>query len=197
MEKRRTVGQYRLIDLGMWLMMLAVFETIVLKAALRWFPAQAYYVSVVPAICAIVYMRWGAWGLLHAVIGGAVTGLNMGLDNRGMLVYTLGNALSIGALGLIKALGSGRIRKDALMTLLYGLVVFMLMLAGKALTALILSSGKNLIGALLSFAPEVITLLFTLVIVWISRRLDGVFEPQREYLSRIQSQQEQERGENP
>ena len=197
MERRRTVGRYRLIDLGMWLMMLLVFETVVLKAATRWFPAQAYYVSVVPAISAIVYMRWGAWGIVHAVLGGVVTGVNLRLGRTGVLIYTLGNALSVGALGLIRLMGSDAVRTDAVRTMLYGFAVFALMLAGKALAGLVFRMDASLGRMLLRFAPEIITLLFTEVVLWIARRQDGVFEPQREYLKRIQKQQEQERGENP
>ena len=172
-----------------------VFESLVVRAALKWFPAQAYYVSVVPAIAAIVYMRWGAWGVIHAVLGGAVTGLMMGFGKDGILIYMLGNALSVLAVGLIKLFGSESLRKDVLKTLVYGLTVFVLMLAGKALVAVAL--GSPIKQAFTAFAPEVVILLFTEVILWIARRLDGVFEPQAHYVRRVQQEQEQERGENP
>ncbi|MBQ9409270.1 MAG: hypothetical protein IJU28_07795 [Clostridia bacterium] len=195
MEKRRSLSLYRLIDIAIWLALMLVFESLVVRAALKWFPAQAYYVSVVPAIAAIVYMRWGAWGVIHAVLGGAVTGLMMGFGKDGILIYMLGNALSVLAVGLIKLFGSESLRKDVLKTLLYGLTVFVLMLAGKALVAVAL--GSPIKQAFTAFAPEVVILLFTEVILWIARRLDGVFEPQAHYVRRVQQEQEQERGENP
>ncbi|MBQ6646545.1 MAG: hypothetical protein IJM56_07685 [Clostridia bacterium] len=195
MEKRRSLSLYRLIDTAIWLALMLVFESLVVRAALKWFPAQAYYVSVVPAIAAIVYMRWGAWGVIHAVLGGAVTGLMMGFGKDGILIYMLGNALSVLAVGLIKLFGSESLRKDVLKTLLYGLTVFVLMLAGKALVAVAL--GSPIKQAFTAFAPEVVILLFTEVILWIARRLDGVFEPQAHYVRRVQQEQEQERGENP
>ena len=195
MKKRRSLSLYRLIDTAIWLALMLVFESLVVRAALKWFSAQAYYVSVVPAIAAIVYMRWGAWGVIHAVLGGAVTGLMMGFGKDGILIYMLGNALSVLAVGLIKLFGSESLRKDVLKTLLYGLTVFVLMLAGKALVAVAL--GSPIKQAFTAFAPEVVILLFTEVILWIARRLDGVFEPQAHYVRRVQQEQEQERGENP
>ena len=195
MGKQRTAAQYRLIDLGLWLAIMLVFETVVLKAALSWFAAQAYYISVVPAVTAIVYMRWGAWGILHAVLGGLITGFNMGFGWEGILVYALGNALSIGAWGLLRLMGPENTRKDVLKTLLYALAVFLLMLLGKALAACLFD--RSVYRTLITFAPEIVILLFTEVVIWIARRLDGVFEPQEAYLIRIQKQLKQERGENP
>ncbi len=195
MDRRRSFGRYRLIDLGLWLIIMAVFETIVARAALSWFPAQAYYVSVVPVVSAIVYMRWGAWGIIHAIAGGAITCLAMGFESNVYLAYVLGNALSLGACGLIRLMGSEKIRADALKTLLYGFVVFLLMIAGRSLVMLL--QGASLQQIYRRFAPEIVTLLFTEVIVWIVKRLDGVFEPQGQYVKRISKEQEQERGENP
>ena len=65
------------------------------------------------------------------------------------------------------------------------------------LTVLLLLSlftGAALSAALGFFTTDVVTLLFTLVIVWIVRRLDGVWEDQRHYLLRLREEQEKERG---
>ena len=37
-------------------------------------------------------------------------------------------------------------------------------------------------------------LLFTLVLIWIARRLDGIFEDQKHYLLRVHEQEQEERG---
>ena len=64
------------------------------------------------------------------------------------------------------------------------------MLTGRALIALIFSAPlKTLI---LYYTPEVITLLFTLVALWIVRRLDGLFENQIHYLKRIHREMQSE-----
>ena len=72
MHKRRTVKQYRALDLAMFALMLTVAETLAVTAARRWFPNEPYTVSVTPAITAIVMMRWGPWAAVPAVLGGAL-----------------------------------------------------------------------------------------------------------------------------
>ena len=44
------------------------------------------------------------------------------------------------------------------------------------------------------FTTDVVTLLFTLTVLWIVRRLDGIFEDQNHYLARVSAEQERERG---
>ena len=182
-----------MIDLGFWVAILSVFETICVRAAVRWFPGELYWISVVPAVTAILYVRWGAWGLLYAVYGGALTSFTIGFPVEGYAIYALGNVLSIGALFVIKLFGRVALKSDALKGLLYGLAVFLLMEAGKVLVSIVL--GWKLRDAVGTFAPEIVTLLFTEVVIWIVRRLDGMFEYQPHYVARIQEELENERGE--
>ena len=76
--------------------------------------------------------------------------------------------------------------------LAYGLGVTLLLQAGRFLTAVALGTAADL--ALGFFTTEAVTLLFTLLILWIVRRLDGVFENQDHYLLRLQAEEEKERG---
>ncbi|MBQ3668365.1 MAG: hypothetical protein II920_03960 [Clostridia bacterium] len=187
------MGRYRLIDLGIWLVILAVFEAVAVNAAVR-FTGQPYWVSVVPALCAIVMMRWGAWAGIHALVGGLVTSLAAGAGTRMCLIYGAGNLMGLAALLLIKLFGKEKLRGDALKSLLFAFTVFVLMQSGKALMSLALGEApKQTIGL---FAPEVVSLLFTLILIWIVRRLDGVFEDQKKYVARVQKEQEKERGDS-
>ena len=72
------------------------------------------------------------------------------------------------------------------------LMVTLLMQLGRALLAVVF--GYSLVAALGFFTTDVITLLFTLVLIWIARRLDGIFEEQNHYLLRLQKQENEERG---
>ena len=77
-------------------------------------------------------------------------------------------------------------------TLVFGAAVLLLMQLGRAAVALLL--GNPLTAALGFFTTEAVTLLFTLLILWIVRRLDGVFENQDHYLLRLRAEEEKERG---
>ena len=102
------------------------------------------------------------------------------------LVYGLGNLLSLAALLLLNAWGKEETRKDALRSIAFALVTALLMQLGRAIVALAL--GNGLLLSLGFFTTGVITDLFTVVVVWISRRLDGIFEDQIHYLLRIQKE---------
>ena len=127
MRGKRTIGQYRTMDLAMFAVMLAVFESLVVIAARRWFPNEPYTVSVTPAITAIVLMRWGPWAGLHAALGGAVFCMVSGANAGQYAIYVLGNLLSLGALGLVKAYSPEGIRESVLKSLLFGGCVVLLM----------------------------------------------------------------------
>ncbi len=172
--------------------MLFVFEGIIITASTRWFPGEPYTVSVVPLIVALVLMRWGPWAGVHAALGGLVFCLFSGADARQYVIYCGGNLFSLGALALLKALGDENIRRDALKTWLFGAAVMALMFLGRAVLSLFF--GAAVTAALGFFTTEAVTVLFTLVILWIVRRLDGVFENQNHYLLRLREEQEKERG---
>ena len=186
MAKQRSLGQYRAIDLFCFALMLAIFEPVLRFAATKLFPAEPYTVSVVAAITAIVMMRWGSWASVHAVFGGVLACLLARARWDQYLIYGLGNLLSLLSLLLLRAWGKEQTRKDVLQSIGFGLVTALLMQLGRAITALVL--GNDLALCLGFFTTGVITDLFTVVVVWIARRLDGIFEDQIHYLLRIQKE---------
>ena len=190
MRAQRTIRQYRAMDLAMFAVMLAVFESLVTVAARRWFPNEPYTVSVTPAITAIVLMRWGPWAGLHAALGGVVFCLVSGAGLSHYAVYALGNLLSLAALLPIRMFSAEGIRQSVVKSLAFGMCVTLLMQLGRAAISVIM--GFPLSAAPGFFTTDAITLLFTLVLVWIVRRLDGMFEAQSHYLQRLH--QEEERG---
>lgn len=191
MVKERTVGQYRAIDLIMFSLMVLIGEWLVVNAAGKWFPDQLYVFSITPVITAIVMMRWGPWAAIHAALGGAVLCWNLGGTPGQYLVYCGGSLLGLGALAMLKLLGKERVRGDALITILFGVLTALLMQAGRALLSL--TAGGTAAGMLDFFTKDVITLLFTAVVIWIARRLDGIFEDQINYLLRISKEKEEEK----
>jgi len=188
----RTVKSYRAIDLALFAGMLIIFESVIVRASTQWFPNEPYTVSVTAVITAIVLMRWGLWAGIHAILGGLVFCVCSGAEPKQYLIYCGGNLLSLAAVFLIRGLGEENIRADALKTVLLGLAVAVLMQAGRAALSLILGAAPAQAAGF--FTTDVITLLFTCVIVWIVRRLDGVWEDQQHYLLRLREEQEKERG---
>ena len=82
---------------------------------------------------------------------------------------------------------------DPVWTILYGAFTLLMMQTGRAVVAMIL--GGSLREALMFYATDALSYVFTAVILWIARRLDGIFEDQKAYLVRLHEQMEAEKEE--
>ena len=138
-------------------------------------------------------MRGGYWGGIHAALAGVVYCLLGGGTWKQMLIYAGGNLLSLLAVPVMNRIGRENLRKTTYLYLGVSLGTLMLMQLGRALLAMLMGAG--LPEALRFFTTDSLSAVFTLVIIWIVRRLDGVYEDQRHYLSRFHQELEKERTE--
>ena len=192
MEKQRTIGQYRAIDLSLFALMAMVSEMLLVTAATRWFPMEAYTVSATAALTAVVMIRWGPWAALHAFLGGLAFCLASGANLRQFMTYCIGNELAMLLLFIVKKKGDGYIRETALRTMAFGGATLLLMQMGRAAVSILFGAEPGQAAGF--FTTDSVSMIFTLVLMWIVRRLDGVFENQYHYLRRIQAERDREEG---
>ncbi len=186
MKHQISFQQYCTIDLALFAAILFAAEFMIVKAATVWYADQLYSVSAVGAITAIVLMRWGVWAVIHMVLGGLAVVLASHGSGEQLVIYCIGNLFALLALLPLKRLGCERIRLDAFLSVGFGLLTLLLMQLGRALTAL--SLGRSFADCIGFFTMDSLSLLFTGVILWIARRLDGVFEDQKHYLLRVRGE---------
>lgn len=186
MKRHLTFAEYRNLDLTLFAVMLAFSEFIITTAATRWFVGQPFSVSITAAMCAIVLMRWGPWAAIHGVVGGIVYCAVSGATPQQYLIYCIGNLACLVSLLLLKWLGSEKIRKDMVLSMLFGLFTLLFMQLGRAAVALVL--GATVSSCLGFVTTDVLSGVFAMVIVYVVRQLDGVFENQKIYLIRVQKQ---------
>jgi len=182
--------QYRAIDLGLFAAILLVSQFLIVKAAGSWFAAQRFIVSPAAAVVAIVMMRWGPWAAIHAVLSGLLYCLQLKGGWQQYAAYIAGNLCAMVGLAQIQAHGKEAIRGSTSKTLIFATVVQVSMLLGRAFTALVVGLENG--DALLFITTDALSLVFTLVILWIARRVDGLFEDQKHYLFRIQREAQAE-----
>lgn len=195
MKRQLTLAEYRNIDLALFALMFAVFEFIIVRVAnISFFRAQLFTASLAGAITSIVYMRWGWWGGLHAALSGALYCFYCALSGQQevvaqtYLIYILGNLFSLAAVPVLKKLGHQRVREGQWSAMLFPLAVILLMQVGRMAVAMVLGTPP---GAAFGYvSADALSIVFTLVIVWIAKRLDGVYEEQRHYLLRLQEDRE-------
>ena len=165
MNHRLTFRQYRQMDLTVFGAMLVVAEALIVLAATRWFPAEAYTVSIVAAVTSIVLMRWGPWAAIHAVLGGLVYCFVSGGQPGQYLIYCAGNLFALLSLlwfripgkernsgkkrgagsdhasgsdrtvGKDRTSGKERIREDSFLTVMFALTTQLFMQLGRAAVA--------------------------------------------------------------
>ncbi len=188
MQRRISFAQYRTMDLSVFTSVLCVCEAMIVLAATRWFPGEPYTLSLTSAVTALVMVRWGAWAAIPAVLGAIAFCLASGASAAQFIIYCAGNLAALLLVPVLSSLTWRRLKDNVLLALTYGVLGALLMQAGRAGMALLLG---NPIGVCVGFlTTDVLSTLFSALIVWICRRLDGMLENQAHYVLRIQKEQE-------
>lgn len=193
MNRQISFSQYRAIDLAILSVVLAVCQFLTHLASSFWFPEQLYVVSPVAGMTALVMMRWSAWAAIPAGLGGMLFVWMSGGSLQQMLIYVIGNLVSLAALILFQLFGKERVRKDSFLAVTFAIAVQLLMQLGRAAMGFLFGFPT---AAIIGFiTTDILSILFTVFIVWTVRRIEGLFEDQKSYLLRIQREQQVERGE--
>lgn len=191
MKHQITFRQYRAMDLFIFTALMCVCEMLITLGATRWFPAEPYTLSLVPAVTAIVMVRWGGFAAIPAFFGAFVFCLVSGATLSQYVIYCVGNLAALALTQFLYRLGWKRLHEQVLLTLLYGLLTAVLMQLGRALLALVMGNPPAV--CLGFFTTDTLSTLFAVLLVWITGRLDGMLEEQKHYLRRIAEEQEKEK----
>lgn len=192
MANQMSFRQYRRMDILFLTALLCLCEALIALGANRWFPGEPYTLSLAAAVCALVMIRWGKWAFIPAVAGACAFCLASKASSIQYLIYGAGNLFGMGMLFFVKKLGWKKIRDNVLLSMLYGLLICLLMQLGRMIIALI--TGHDPIQCLGFITTDILSLLFSVLILWIARRQDGLMEDQKHYLFRIQREQQENKG---
>lgn len=199
MQKQITFRQYRTMDLFLFSVLLCLSETLITLGANRWFRSADFTLSLACAVTAIVMVRWGGWAAVPLAAGSAVLCLVQGLTLPGgigwqqWLIYMLGSQAGLVMLLMLKQAGWKKVKESPLTAICYGLLTALSMQAGRMLVALALGySAEQGIGFI---TTDILSTLFSVLLVWIASRLDGLMEEQKHYLRRIQEEDKDARKE--
>ena len=175
-------------------MVLCVCEFLTAMGATVWFPGQLFALSPTVTMVCIVMMRWNGYAAVHAVLGGLVYCLASGASGEQILIYCAGNLFALLALILFKVFGKKKIKEKFGFTVLFTLAAFLGAQLGRWLISLLFGSSPDTIIVFLT--TDSLSLLFAVVVVLISRRVDGLFEDQKEYLIRVQAERKRKEAED-
>ncbi len=192
--KNISFNQYRFIDLTILAVVTAVFEAITAYAATKWFPGELYAVSPTIAMACIVMMRWNGFAAINAALGGMSFCLASGATEKQILIYVVGNCFALLALLLFKLPGKNKIKDRFYFTLLFVLTAYIGAQIGRWLVGLACGGAADSI--IMFLTTDMLSLLFSVVIVLISRKADGLFEDQKSYLIRMDKAKKKKEAED-
>lgn len=191
MRRQISFAQYRAIDLAMLTFLMLFSEAGIQIARATVFSGQLMQASPVGAIVALVMMRWGPWAAIPAVLGGLVHAAFCSVGWQTYLIYGAGNLLVLVVLIYFKIFPKDRVRGSVLNSICYAVAVQLSMQLGQALVSMAL--GYSSVAASFSFiTADALSVLLTVVAVWVVRRIEGLFEDQKSYLLRIQQERQVE-----
>ena len=151
-------------------------------------------VSPTIAMVCLVMMRWNGFAAINAALGGMVFCLASGATEKQFLVYVVGNGFALLALLLFKLLGKKKVKDKFYYTLLFVLTAYIGAQIGRWLVGLACGGAADSI--IMFLATDMLSLLFSVVIVLISRKADGLFEDQKSYLIRMDKAKKKKEAED-
>lgn len=189
--KALTFKTYRIIDITLIGILFFFMETVVTKAGRVWFPDQFYSLSLAVIFFCLGMMRWGAWSAVYPVIGGLAACVASGANGEQYLIYCIGNILVMAGLLFFRVFKKSRVRESGFLTSLFVIIVFVLAQLGRFAVSLFFGAEPALLIRFLT--TDALSGIFALVVILITRRIDGLFEDQKEYLLRLDEEKRKER----
>lgn len=183
-----TYNQYRLVDILLFTVIMAVFEAVNVFAITKWFPNMLFTVSLMFTVTLIVLVRWNFWAavfpVLHGILYCAFLSATKSVGIEDYVIYAVGSSFILFSWFLFKAIPKEKLFKKWYLTLIYPAVAFALVLLGRAAVAACF--GKNFLGYLgNSVFTESVNIVFAALALLILRRADGMLEDQKTYLKRV------------
>ena len=185
-----TFKQYRNIDLFIFSLLLTLSEAITTIATNKWFAAQPVAISTTLIFICIIMMRWGGYAIIPACLGGFVFCVASGASANQYLIYIVGNCAALSAMLWFKVCNKEDIRKSPFKIALFVLTSYATMQIGRWLISLLFACKIETL--LVYVSVDIISLLFTVVVMIIMRNTDGMIEDQKSYLFRLQREKKAE-----
>ena len=183
-----TFKQYRNIDLSIFAVLLAVSEAITAFATRKWFAAQPVAITTTLLFLCICMMRWSGYAAIHAAIGGLVFCMASGGNPQQFVIYVVGNLFAMLGLFWFKVFKKDDIRQSPAKLISFVISIYLLMQTGRWLISMIFSHNPSVI--LVYLGTDIISLLFTCIVMIILRKSEGMIEDQKALLFRQQRERE-------
>ena len=195
-----SVNQYRTTDLFVFALILSAAELLTFYAG-KWFPGGALYTfSLLVPISLTVMVRWGWPSVLYSMASGlllCLLSLTGGVSGAQYASYIIGNAFIGLMLIPMYFIGKDNIRKRWWASALFAAGGWLSVYLGRSVIwaiayAISPVSGFSAVSGFYSyFRSDVLSLVMSIVVILVLRKLDGMFEDQKSYLKRLDKERKE------
>ena len=192
--KQITFNQYRKIDITILCILTALFEAIAAMASNTWFNLQAMTVSITLALTCITFLRWSLYALIPSFVGSFVYCAVIGGTPQQYFIYCGGSLFVIIAFPLLQKITKEKVKNDFFFKMVFALSVYISLTAGRWFFSL--PFEFNLQTFLNFFGTDILSLLFAIVVLAITKNVDGLIEDQKSYLLRLEKERKKEQEAN-
>ncbi len=188
-DGKLSYGQYKLADIMLFLLIMCVCEIVNVLAIRKWFPGMTFTVSVMLLVSLVVVIRWNWIGMIFPIADGAIYCWLLGATGKQFGVYLIGNAFVALVWLLFLVIPKEKITGSWLLTILYAVLGYLLLVLGRAVAGAIFGFGfgATFVGTL---GGELLNFCFALAGLLILRKLDGMLADQKQYLIKAEKERE-------
>lgn len=197
-SRQISVKQYRLTDLFLFVVILALGELLP-YLAMKWFPSQAIFtLSFMVPIVVVVMIRWGWPSVFYALASGLIYCLLNGGTGRQFATYMIGNAF-IGLMLIPRYLiGADKITAKWWTSALFVAGAWICVCLGRGTVSAICLAispveGTSAGAGFLAFALyDLVSLPISVLIAIVLRRFDGMFQDQKSFLNKLETEKKEQ-----
>lgn len=188
-----TFKQYRAIDISILVALTIIFEGVATLATIKWFALQPVAISISLALVCMLMLRWGFPAGFAAVAGGFVYCVLSGGTAQQFVIYCIGNLFALLAMLWFNVFGKEKIRTSRWLLLLFAATAYAGQVLGRGLLAMVFGDSW---GAFVIFSTtDIMSLVFTILVLFLFRTTDGMLEDQKTYLLRLDKQKKETQDE--
>lgn len=183
-------NQYKLVDILLFMVIMATFEAINVLALRQWFAESVmlFSISLMFTVSLIVLVRWNFFAAIftvsHGLIYCGLVSIYESVSFDTYVIYAVGNSFLLLSWFLFRLIPKEKLFSKWYFTLIYPTVAFVFVALGR--TAVAVCFGYGFVDSLAGYVmPESLNIAFAAIALLILRKVDGLLEDQKSYLKRV------------
>ncbi|MCR5741805.1 MAG: hypothetical protein K6G38_05060 [Gammaproteobacteria bacterium] len=187
MNKNLSFNKYRLIDVLIFTAIACLTEYL-LSLASGWAILQKFSISLILPVALIMMVRWNYLAVIPVIASSAIYVVSNHGSWQNYLIYIIGNLFIL--INILWFIGGKEKLKKTGYLLGYITTGYLLIELGRSFMGFLMLESVNFFELFVNFLiADIISLILALFIVFISSKQAGLFEDQKQYLTKLKEEE--------